>query len=223
MIKNVAVNEIFTTGNANLELADGVLGRISEPQTRWSPGSLAAAIMATATVPLLIVATGHTVRAYTVDSDAHAESALVTLSGGGHYDQFVFHPVEGQTTKSRAFVVKDSGGEPIVVDIGAVFDGSALPEGPMTEMVLPSAPTYSASSLVNKWETASLAAADHNYWLAMLCQRTGKAMVIRFDTLANLNSFITAIEAKTGVSKLIGYTLTENTPAGEEPVNFIWE
>lgn len=220
MIKNVAVNTDFTTGAPNLALADTVLGAIREPQTRWSPASLVAAIIGAATVPLTIFVTADSVRAYEVDTEAHANAMLTAMVTQGQAEfAAILTPIEGQTTKSRQFTAA-------LLDIATTFElnGGDFADTPFGSLLMPTHPSYSAASLINRWESIISALPSENLWNVCICQKTGKAVVGQHAAVESIQDVILAVEALPGAVKKLGYALSVDAPEGEGgPSNFIWE
>jgi hypothetical protein len=226
MIKNVTVQTPFTTGAENLALADTVIGRIAEPQTRWSPGALVAAIIAAATSPLVVIATADSVNAWALDTEAHALAARVALGGVSNkvmaYD---LTPLDGQTTKSRQFELGENYGatSPVILVNTIEDEVGDISDTPLGLLMKPVTPSYSASSLVNKWESVIGGLPSDNVWLVMICQVTGDALIMQFASTAHRDAAIAAFEACTGTTPVIGYDLAVESVTPETPSSFVWE
>lgn len=182
MIKETSVST--TTPSQNLPLAEAILGKEIAAQTRWSPGALVAAIFAGLPTRQVTIVTPDKVRSYDCPNGVPSGVRDGFPDYLGYLAEIKFVASgEGRSKSINNFdertlfvELRDDQGDAVSA-LGATY---FLEAG----IMLPSEPTYTLLSLVNRLEGLCVQAGRG--FLFMIDQEgSGEITVVIFDTVAN--------------------------------------
>lgn len=225
-IKSVALNMSLTPGG-NVALGEQILGKVVESvKTRWLVGSLVASALALQDSALFAVFCPKGVRVFSsTGEDAAADilQEIENIISGQFMDslpsdscKLTFSPGTGTSLRSRA-VVNDEGGEAILSHTAPVSD--ALGIGLSAAILVPPAPVYTASSLLNKIDSYFQDQDVPVDYLAVIDQYTGKVRVFSHESNLNLDAALSEVDQISipGASMLAAYDLSVPTSDSEPP------
>lgn len=220
MIKTVSLNSVFTP-SGNVDLANEIIGKVVEPQLRWSPGSLVNSALSTSEVPLIVVITGAAL--FLLDgsgSGAPMENVDGFLLDIDEVEGYLAHDVftaEAGDSKSKTILV---GG--ITPTSTLALEDTALGDShPVYQIFTPKRPAFTVLSLINAVENAFLTNGDH--YVIVVDQRSETVTVVLFDSASDAESHGAAYAG--GFSsdrKVAAYNTTFEAGSSSTP-SFGWE
>lgn len=187
MIKNTSINPSLNPSGQQA-FAESILGKVVEPQTRWSPGSLSASVLdASESKQVILISMGQLV------SLSHSPGGLADVftaidASTGFVVRQNFSAVAGDS-KSKQIDLLDFPGWNLVLDIQ---DSSAVPFADpfIRGLLVPSVPTYTLLALVNRLESISLSESLHT--VITVDQDSEMVSVAVFDTVERSEAALTA-------------------------------
>lgn len=213
MTKDTLINPSLTP-SGQVIVAESILGKIQEPQTRWSPGALAASMVNLATVPMVVVVSLNQALALQIPSGADARN-FFNAAFGASIATYVFTPEAGDT-KSRFVVVDD-----VNVQVIITLEGEPATDPLLLDILSPRRPSYTAASLINALET-SLFDNHGGVYLILLDQNSGEVSVILFPSQAAVDAAIVAMSSTVGVSVFSAFLTTPGS-SSSGPSSLVWE
>ena len=220
MIKDTIVNTTLTPLD-NRDIADAILGKVVEPQTRWSPGSLISSLFGESSSKQLVLMTNTQIQAFTYAGvlDLGFLDDLAESPGNiGSYEFFA------NASESRSKTLNVGSGETVSIDLLDNLDA------PITEplyrgILLPALPTYTILSLVNKLE--ALLVADGSFYVIVISQENdGEVRVYAYGTSAQADAAVAAAAATMdtdGFEMNVAFITTPGSSSGSDVPSFGWE
>jgi hypothetical protein len=208
MIKSTSTNSTITP-EGKIETAETILGRIQEPQTRWSAGALVTAIMAQVVTAVVCLVSASKVVAVNFATAADLTDALTDECAAAG-NAYTFVPESGSSSRSRVLSMNG-----ISVTISS-NSASAVVDA----VLLPSHPTYTALTLVNKLET--VLEEEELPYLLVIDQLSGEAHCYTFASQAAADAALAGVVAA-GASVEVAYDLVLPADEVTPTAPFAWE
>lgn len=220
MIKNVVINPTLTPA-PKVDFTNGILGRVLEPQTRWSPGNLMAAVLSGLAVDCLSLIN----KTQLVVLEGDFTAALAALNLGGK-QRLECSSVEGGTGKNRVVEFKylDNGGGMSTLSHGVSEQFGMTPGWTnlvVDEINRPELPTYSPATLVTALDAFY---GDEDY-LIVFDQVSGTFVVVCASgvPLLDSNALIASAIAAAGSTVVSAFLTSPNSSAPVSPGSAAWE
>ena len=212
MVKETIINPTLTpTGKT--AFASGMLsGAPAQPQTRWSPGSLAVALLAASEVQLKILITSNQLVAVS------GSFSLGELTGApGVTASPVFYP-DPSERKARTVSCEDFDVSNDVFSVGTTVPiGTSGIDKFVRDILEPRRPEYTALSILNAIETASYAPA----YVICLDQADGSVTYVAFDTSAHADEALSSLLSGKDIEA--AYLMTPPASSGSGATSYAWE
>lgn len=199
MVKTIAINEVFTPPG-NVLAANSIIGNVVPDNIRFSPGSLAASVLANSTARQLLVCSFSTMAAFTITGSDHQDSVNSPLTGTFPLGNRKLVALES-SVKSKALAVPSIPG--LTVEAFVTSDGTALETDPLlVHLLTPEAPRYTLLSLLNEIESFYLDREELDP-----SGSNGVLLVVdQFDESVTVWNYATTAEADAAVLSLLGQT-----------------
>lgn len=214
MTKDTVINPTLTPAN-KVDFTEGVLGKVVDIQTRWSPGSLASQLIGASEQKVAVVFT-----ATQLVGMVTSAAFLAALQGSAAVvASWTATPIGSE--RSRAIdLVRIPGGAYSVI-APSVEDGNLTPVGSedfVFSLLGPVRPTFTVLSLLNKFEDFALS--NGGGYLIGVDQESGKAFYLSFATSADADAALAVLAGDFDV--LSAFLMTGSAAASNGSV-FNWE